>query len=497
MKVVSPKQMAHLESLAYRDGASETDFMEEAGSGVALVVHEYAENHQLDRHVVLLCGKGNNAGDAYVAGVHLLHLDYEVVALQIASLEDASQLCKENHRRFLQEGGRVQEANVEFPDRGLIVDGIFGTGFHGSVGEPFASAIRLANASGLPIIAVDIPSGLNGETGDVEGVAIIAAETAFLGLPKTGFFLNAGWNHVGKLRYVDFGLPQLYIDESDADLIMLSNELVRPLLPPIVRNRHKYQRGYVIGLAGSPGMPGAAMLSSLSALRGGAGMVRLLHPEGMQDELANAPYELVRIPYSPGDVEGIAALLAKPTALFIGPGMGLTEDKRELLAKLFPRLQKPCVIDADALTLLSQEKMTLPENAILTPHMGELLRLLKLPAPQALNISFLRVCQNYAETERVTLLLKGGPTFIFHPEAPIRVNPVGDPGMATAGSGDILTGLLAALLSQGLNPHQAASLGVYIHGLAGEHAALELSSYCVTASDILYYFPEGFRLIRW
>lgn len=493
--------MAHIESQAYRDGASEVDFMEEAGSGVALVAHEYAENHQLDRHIVLLCGKGNNAGDAYVAGIHLLHLDYDVAALQIASLEDASQLCKENHRRFVQEGGRVQEIHsveeIAFPDHGLIVDGIFGTGFHGSVGEPFATAIRLANSSGLPIIAVDIPSGLNGETGDVEGMAIIAAETAFLGLPKTGFFLKDGWNHVGKLRYIDFGLPHLYIDEAETELIMVSEDLVRPLLPPIVRNRHKYQRGYVIGLAGSPGMPGAAMLSSLAALRGGAGMVRLLHPDGMQAELANAPYELVRIPYRPGDVDGVAELLAKPSALFIGPGMGLTQDKKELLAQLLPRVQKPCVIDADALTLLSEEKMVLPEKAILTPHMGELLRLLKLPAPQPLNLSFLRICQNYAETERITLLLKGGPTFIFQPDSPIRVNPVGDPGMATAGSGDVLTGLLAALLSQGLTPHQAATLGVYIHGLAGEHAAIELSSYCVTASDILFYFPEGFRLIRW
>lgn len=500
MKVISPKQMAHIEAQAYRDGASESDFMEEAGSGVALVAHDYAERHQLDRTIVLLCGKGNNAGDTYVAGIHLLHLDYEVVAFQLASMESSSHLCQENHRRFLQEGGRVQEIHSSeemlFPDRGLIVDGIFGTGFRGSVAEPFASAIRLANSSGLPIIAVDIPSGLDGETGDVASVAIIAAETAFLGLPKTGFFLKEGWNHVGKLRYVDFGLSQTYIDESEADLIMLTNDLVRPFLPPIVRNRHKYQRGYVIGLAGSPGMPGAALLSSLAAFRGGAGMVRLLHPEGMEAELANAPYELIRIPYRQADVEGVLELLSKPTALFIGPGMGRSAETKKFLFKLLPLLQKPCVIDADALTMLSEEEVALPEKVLLTPHMGELLKLLKMPAPQPLTLPFLHLCQNYAERERLTLLLKGGPTFVFHPDSPIRVNPVGDPGMATAGSGDVLTGLLAALLSQGLSPHQAASLGVYIHSLAGEHAAAEVSSYCTTASDILYYFPEGFRLME-
>lgn len=492
--------MTLLEAAAYRDGSSEEDFMEEAGSGVALVAHEYAEIHQTDRHVLLLCGKGNNAGDAYVAGIHLLHLDYDVEALQLSPVEECSPLCKENYRRFIQEGGKVQEISspneIAMPDHGLIIDGIFGTGFHGTVGEPFASAIRLANASRLPIIAVDIPSGLNGETGDVEGEAIVAAETCFLGLPKTGFFLKQGWNHVGKLRYIDFGLPRKYIDEMSSDLIMSTADLMRPLLPPIIRNRHKYQRGYVMGVAGSPGMPGAALLSSLAALRGGAGMMRLLHPEGMQAELADAPFELVRVAYHPGDVDQVAELLAKPSAVFIGPGIGRTQETKEFLKNLFPRVQKPCVIDADALTLISEEKMDLPEKALLTPHMGEMLRLLNLTA-QPLDQSFLRICQNYAETENVTLLLKGGPTFIFQPNSPIQVNPVGDPGMATAGSGDVLTGLLAALLSQGLTTHQAACLGAYIHGLAGEHAAIELSSYCMTASDILFYFPEGFRLIEW
>src|ERR1700722_14144918 len=230
MKVVSSKQMAHIESLAYRDGASASDFMEEAGSGAALIVQEYIERHQLDHRALLLCGKGNNGGDAYVAGIHLLHLDYEVFAIQLAPIDVCSELCRENYHRFLVEGGHAIEfgtiEDLIFPKNGVIIDGIFGTGFHGPVTEPLASVIRAANESKLPIIALDTPSGLNGETGEVEGEAIIAAETAFLGLPKTGFFLLNGWNHVGKLRYVDFGLAAEYIEESEADLIMLSNEII-------------------------------------------------------------------------------------------------------------------------------------------------------------------------------------------------------------------------------------------------------------------------------
>lgn len=499
MKVVSSKQMSHIESLAYRDGASEVDFMEEAGSGVALIVHDYAERLQINRYVILLCGKGNNAGDAYVAGIHLLHLEYDVFALQLAPIQECSQLCKDNYHRFLEEGGRVKDVNtaddIFFPPYGIIVDGIFGTGFHGTVPEPYATAITLANQSKLPIIAVDIPSGLNGETGAVEGAAIVASETAFLGLPKTGFFLKKGWNHVGKLRYIDFGLSSEYINESDSDFLMLNAEMLKPTLPPLVRNRHKYQAGYVVGLAGSPAMPGAAILSSWSTLKAGAGITRLLYPSGMETELSNSPLELIKMAYHPDEIDIIIENLNKASAVFVGPGLGRTEGVKTILRKVLPKITKPCVIDADALFFLSEEEVDLPEHVILTPHIGEFARLIKSEVKEV-DKEFLQVCQNFAENRRVTLVLKGGPTFIFHPDEEIRVNPVGDPGMATAGSGDVLTGLIAGLLAQGMTTLDAASLGVFVHGLAGEHAAIELTSYSMMATDILFYIPEGLRFIE-
>jgi hydroxyethylthiazole kinase-like uncharacterized protein yjeF len=496
MKVVTSQEMAHIESLAYRDGSSESDFMEEAGSGIALAVQEFIDAHNIEKHVILLCGKGNNGGDAYVAGVHLLQLGYDVFAFQLTPVQNCSSLCQQNHYRFLAEGGYVREVDsiedVAFPMHGLIIDGIFGTGFRGEVKDLFAAVIAAANLSGLPIIAVDIPSGLNGDTGEANGEVIIATETAFLGLPKTGFFLNDGWNHVGVLRYVDYGLPQQYIEQTTADFLMITQEMVNAYIPPIKRNRHKYERGYVVGLAGSPGMPGAAILSSWAALCGGAGIVRLLHPDGMQNELAASPYELIKVPYKAGNIEDILTPLEKATALFIGPGIGREQETRQLLHSLLPRLTKPCVIDADALTLISEENIALPEQAILTPQKAELERLLKLPSHTPLNMDLLKKCQEYAEDKKVTLILKGGPTFIFQPGEPIVVNPRGDPGMATAGSGDVLTGLLAALLSNGLTPHHAAMLGVYLHAVSGEYAAEEKSSYCMTASDIILHFPEAF-----
>lgn len=504
MKITSSQEMRQLEERAYSDGLSESDFMEEAGSGIALFVHDFVELHGLDHSIHLMCGKGNNAGDAYVAGFHLLHLDYDVLAHQLVPIDDCSSLCQANYRRFLEEGGRVLRINnaeeLSLPSRGLLVDGILGTGFSGLISEPFASIIKMMNHSGLPIISVDIPSGLNGTTGQAQEnqASVIAYETAFLGLPKVGFFLNQGWDSVGKLRYVDFGLPKIYIEQFQTEMVMLTKDDVIVLLPKLKRSRHKYEAGLVVGLAGSPGMPGASLLASSAALHAGAGIIRLLYPKGMEAELATSIPELIKVPYSLDESDQILSLMNQAAAVFIGPGLGRTQETYTLLRNLLPELMVPCVIDADALAFLAStegQAITLPPHTILTPHRGEMQKLLGIDKSQpVITLEYLKQCREYAAKKGVTLILKGGPTFIFQANEPIYVCPRGDPGMATAGSGDVLTGLLGGLLAQKMLPLQAALLGTFIHGTAGEYAASELSSYCMTASDILYHFPEGFLL---
>jgi len=500
MKVITPDQMASIEEQAYREGASTSDFMEEAGSGIALIVHDIADQNELDRKVILLCGKGNNAGDAYVAGIQLLNLEYEVTAYQLFPMEECSDLCRNNHFSFQNAGGFVYEISssdrIEFPHSGIIVDGIFGTGFKGSVKEPIASFIKMANSSKLSIVAVDIPSGLNGATGEVSGEAIIATTTGFLGLPKLGFFLRDGWNHVGKLLYVDFGIDKKLIDDAKANLTMLSPDILKSLMPPLVRNRHKYQAGHVVGLAGSKQLPGAGLLASLSTLCSGTGITHLLYPEGMENALSSVPYELIKVPYKHTEPALVIDWINRASAAFIGPGLGNSPESIDLLKAVFPQIKVPTVLDADALNIIAEESLSVPPNAILTPHIGELKRLLKLKEA-TLNEDLLKKCQKYAKTMNTTLIVKGGPTFIFHPDTIPHVNPKGDPGMATAGSGDVLTGLLASLLSQGLQPLDAAKLGVYLHGIAGEFSAEDLTSYCMTASDIIAHFPDAFRPQNW
>lgn len=494
MKVVTSKEMAEIEALAYKDGASELEFMAEAGAGVAQVVMDFIEQNGLGKQVVLLCAKGNNSGDAYVAGIELIENDYAVLALQTAPIDTCSPLCQQHYHLFIEAGGQVREIMSEedlvLPANGVVVDGLFGTGFQGQLREPYASIVKTLNRSRIPVISVDIPSGLNGETGVVDGEAVIAAETAFLGLPKRGFFLGDGWNHTGKLRYIDFGLGYEYIDQVDTPLQMITREMLMPHVPVPKRNRHKYEAGYVVGIAGSPGMGGAALLSSWSSLAGGAGIVRLMHPPGMEAELTTSPYELIKNAYY--SVQDILKETERAKAIFIGPGIGVNPASRKILEELLPKVECPCVIDADALTLYAEKPFALPERTIFTPHLGEMARLLKQPCPDHVDVDFLHTCNKYSKDKNITLILKGGPTFIFAGKERIFVNPLGDPGMATAGSGDVLTGLLAALLAQGVAPLQAAQMGVYMHGWAGELAANLLTSYCMTASDIVDQFPRAF-----
>jgi hydroxyethylthiazole kinase-like uncharacterized protein yjeF len=500
MKVIKAKEMAQLEKVAYSAGASDLAFMEAAGLGVALETENYLKSYAKDvEQIILLCGKGNNAGDAYVAGSQLLQKGYRVTAWHLFPVEQSTPLCQRQYERFLSKGGHAKiisdKSDITIPQKTLFLDGILGTGFQGKLDGLLADVIVLVNQSHLPILSIDIPSGLNGNTGQVETVAIKARKTIFLGLPKTGFFIGKGWNHIGKLVPVDFGLPKDIIDTAHPDFYLLTDSFIRSLIPPIKRDRHKYEAGYVVALSGSSGMPGAAVLSGTACLRAGAGIVRLWHPSGMEKEMSGFTPELIHAYYTPDNLETLIHSFNGASAIFVGPGVGREQKTLQLLHSLFPILEKPCVVDADALTLLAEDpSLPFPKSCIVTPHKGEMDRLLKITAKGIpIDDDYFRLCQNFSDEKKLTLVLKGGPTLIFHPGSTPFINPRGDPGMATAGSGDVLTGIIAALLGQGLDTLQAAVLGTYLHGVAGEMAARDKTSYSLIASDLINTLPEAFK----
>lgn len=494
-KVVLASDMARAEAESYQEGASEETFMHAAGEAVALSTAEYITKNHLEKHVTLLIGKGNNGGDAFVAGLLLMEKGYEVEALTVFDLEDCSPLNQVQAAHFQNSGGSIRkidaEENIHFSQKGVILDGLLGTGFKGSIKGALLTVIRAVNRSKIPVVSIDIPSGVNGNTGHVNPEAITAKKTIALGLFKAGCFLLDGYRHLGDYEVKSFGLAPKYTQPIQAIGYLIDESQVASVLPPIQKDRHKYQAGYVVGISGSKGMGGAAKLASLAALRSGAGIVRLFYSEEMEEEMQNSALELIREPWDLHDLSSIQNELKRAKAVFIGPGLGRKEEISKLLRKILPEIKVASVIDADGLFFLAEHpQTTIDAPVIITPHHKEMARLL---GQEKLGEDFLEKCQTFADAKQWLIVLKGAPTFVFEPGKDPIIIAHGDPGMATAGTGDVLTGVIAALLAQGLQPNEAACLGVYLHAVAGEIAAVDLGSYSIIASDLIEYLPDSFQ----
>lgn len=322
LPVVSSKEMQRIEKLAFTAGENDQKYMEAAAKGVATFVEKFLVTHRPAGEIFLLIGKGNKGGDAFCAGEILRKKGFTVKAYHPFSLSVCSPLCQKMEKRFQSAGGIYKEIDKipHFSSKGIIIDGLLGTGFSGKVEGFLAEVIEAANQSGLPIFSIDIPSGVDGNTGCVENVAIKANYTIFLGLPKIGFFLQQGWEHVGEIAPVDFGMPLQFIEKAHPEAHLIDESQAALAFPKIKRTRHKYERGYLLAIAGSINMPGAALMACLSALRAGAGIVRLFYPETMREELAFAPYELIKEGWDLKDASRIFEEEKRAKALIIGPG---------------------------------------------------------------------------------------------------------------------------------------------------------------------------------
>lgn len=493
-KVVTAAEMARIERLSIEEGASAEEYMEHAAQGLAKRVKEFIQKEGLEKKCIFLIGKGNNGGDGLGCARFLLEEGFSLSVYHLFSKLKSSPLCQKMQEKFEKKGGEVTEIEsaheISPIARGVVVDALLGTGFQGKVEGLIAQVIQHVNRLSMPILSIDIPSGVSGDSGVVETVAIKAKETFFLQMPKKGFFLEDGYNHVGKLASVSFGLDPKYLREVASVGCLVNEKELPQLLPPLVRNRHKYQAGYLLSLAGSSGMGGAALLSSLSALRAGAGIVRLFYPEEMKGELSSRPYEVITSSYREKDLTLLIEESKRGHALLIGPGLGKEAKKEEVVKEAIQKTTLPLVVDADAIFHLKGNFSLMKRPLILTPHHGEMCRLL---GTQKIGLEkLLHESQVFAEKNNLTLVLKGAPTWIFHKNSSPLVIPRGDPGIATAGAGDVLSGILGAFLAQKMETRKAAVLGVTLHGIAGEIAAKEKSSYGMIASDLIECLPKAF-----
>ena len=476
-------------------GVPSLDLMERAGAGLARVVAEAATPGP----VRIVVGKGNNGGDGLVAA-RLLHEDgHEVDVLSTAPLEELRGDARANLECL--PGSAPEPFDPERLDgSGVIVDALLGTGFEGVAREPAASAIAAINAVGAPVVACDVPSGVNASTGEIEAEAVSALATATFHGSKLGLHVEPGKSHAGAVEVVDIGVPRGAPAPGAGGLI---SERVLDLYPHRPRSGSKFESGVVVVVGGSAGLTGAPTMAARSASRAGAGYVQVAVPESAQAAIDMRLLEQMSrgLPehdgaHTPQGVPVAEEMAERAGAVVLGPGLGRDEGAAEFARALAAAVPIPLLVDADGLnahagSLESLRDRTAP--TVLTPHEGELGRLLEVDSDEVRQHR-LAHAREAAERSGAVVLLKGDDTIVAVPGGPVAVSPGATPALATAGTGDVLSGLIGALLAKGLAAFEAAALGALAHALAGMAAAERHGADHVVAGDVIDALPHGLTL---
>lgn len=513
MKVATAEEFHHLNHLAIEEvGIPGIVLMENAGIRVVNAMKErYAGFEKMKPLIV--CGKSNNGGIGLVIARHLHNHGIEV---RVTLLAEKHQLKGDTKLNFLiAEKINVPiieiTSNEQLPafrnllqQADVIVDAILGVGLKEAVQGLHKHVIESMNKSQKPIIAVDIPSGLSADTGVVPGSCVRADLTVTFVMPKRGIVLYPAAEHVGDLLVVDAGIPRRLIEESDISVHFLDWKDVRDVFAPRRANTQKGNYGHILVVAGAPGKSGAAILSGRSALRTGAGLVTLAVPESIYNLLEMPTLEVMTASLpetSKGTLsveayDQIMALAEEKRVVALGPGMSTHPSTVELIHRLVATLPIPMVIDADAINAVAQNPDVLLKAKaplVLTPNMEEMSRLVPNVKIQENRI---QIAQQIARKYGVYIALKGARTIIASPHGTVFINSTGNPGMATAGTGDVLTGIIAGLISQNTIPGEATKTGVFLHGLAGDLAAKEKGDYGLIASDLIEAIPLAIKCIQ-
>lgn len=493
MKVASAAEMKQIDCLAQEDfRISGAILMERAALAVRQVILE--RFGLAEKKIYIFCGKGNNGGDGLALARLLMETTAEVIVALAFERSQFHGLAQENLISAEKFGIRIVDwqtvSAAELKRADLIVDAMLGTGATGEPKGAVAAIISMINDSGKPVIAVDVPSGVNVDNGQICGVAIKAKVTVTFGLPKPGLLVYPGAEAGGELVIDPIGFPRTLLESNTLKMNLLSEAEVRELMPKRPPTAHKGATGHVLIIGGAMGMTGAAALCSLGALRAGAGLATV----GIQDQnvFPEKPAEVMALAW-----DQISTVLEKADAVVFGPGASVGERVRDLLIQLLNSCKVPLVIDADGLNLLAEGSINLHEFNLpitLTPHPGEMSRLSGLPTPE-IQENRIDVARRFAKEWGVTLVLKGARTIIADGADHIYINLTGNAGMATAGMGDALAGIIGGLLAQGMASPDAATVGVYLHGLAGDLAAGKHGPRGIITTDLLKEYPAAVKKV--
>lgn len=515
MKLVTAAQMQTLDRRTITEAhVPSSTLMERAGQGVVSQLEEQYGPIR-GKTVTIFCGKGNNGGDGLVVARLLRRRHALVHVFMLAPLTDLSRDAAVMYRRLVRLAGRSSikpwrsgdQARSLLASSDFVIDALLGTGISSEVSGPYREAIDLINEVHQPIIAVDIPSGIHADSGAIMGRAVRAAMTVTFGLPKLGLVVGSGIDHAGTVRIVDIGIPPAYAEASDSRIVLMTQKMVMATLPPRRLSSHKGTYGHAGIIAGSVGKTGAAALAAQAALRAGAGLVTVATPSSVNDVLEAKLLEAMTMSLpetkartlARASLDQIVAFMHARTAVAIGPGLSTHPETIELVQSLMKHLERPTVLDADALNALAGRAALLTEckiPPIITPHPGEMARLEVEATTQTVNADRIGTAQRFSRERGVFVVLKGARTVIARPDGLVAVCPTGNPGMATAGTGDALTGILVGLLAQGLSSWDAACAATYIHGYAGDLAMNRLGQAGMLASDLIAQIPYALRQLQ-
>ncbi len=512
MIVVTSTEMRRLDELTIQGGTPGHVLMERAGSGAtAMLLAQFP--HVRRRRVVICAGKGNNGGDGFVMARLLRRKGVRAEVLLLGKQADvggdAARALKALRGTSVPVRELVTNSDItKLPDlvgdAVLIVDAVFGTGLNAPVEGRYADVLQVLNASGVPIFAVDIPSGLDADRGWPLGVAVQAEATATFGFAKVGQLIYPGVDYVGTLGVVDIGIAAGAIAVVQPRTQLLEPSEAARLVPVRAADAHKGSCGHVLVVAGSRGRTGAALLAAHASCRTGAGLTTLAGPASLNAILSSGVPEAMTATLP--DVDGLVcfdearlrAVLEGKTTVIVGPGIGTHDDAQKLVTFLLREIDLPMVVDADALTCVARDTGVFTQaraQAVLTPHPGEMARLMQTDTA-AVQADRIATARTFATAHRCVAVLKGARSVIAADDNSVWINPTGNPGMASGGMGDALSGMIGALLAQGLSPAEGACLGVYLHGEIADHVAATRGQIGLLASDVMEGVPAGITRLR-
>ncbi len=496
-------------------GIDAATLMENAGRALSQIILDRFPEAGTDTEILVFAGKGNNAGDAFVVARQLLSLDKKVRVFYLQSDELYKGASRKNFdilrklkakMAYLETSAELQAFFESSPGPFTVVDGIVGTGLKGELEGIFYEVVELINAAhergaARQVIAIDIPTGVSGDTGTICGTSIQASLTVSLGFPKLGHFLPPGASRRGELINVDISLPNRFRREGDKFLLM--RQPMGELLHERDRYGHKNSFGHTLLIGGTPGRIGAIVMAARAAHKMGTGLVSVASwKDAFEPLMLKLPSETMVLPIhtSGPDYEYYKKSLNSYSSVVVGPGMGLRPEGRQVVEELLSIYEGPVVLDADALNIIADHKLHGVLRArkgatVLTPHPGEMARFLGISKEEVLRDPVAAV-QKAVEMTHAVVLLKGAATLVSSPDQVLLLNHYPNDGMATAGSGDVLAGMIGGLLGQNMNAFQSTLLGIYLHSLAGDFAARAMGHRSMTAADIIENISNAFKDIK-